>query len=77
MFSEQEHKNENHVVEVISYGVTTIIESAVLEPQRAGLGGRAVRRDYRRDATMLESGSQKCAWQLNVKRLLTNLASSL
>jgi Reverse transcriptase (RNA-dependent DNA polymerase) len=70
MFSEHEPKNENYVNEVFSDGATTIMEAAVQEPERAGRGGRAVRRDYRRDATMLESGSRKWAWQLTVNKAL-------
>ena len=51
-------------------GVTVQSDPVVEEPQRAGRGGRAVRRDYRRDATMLEHGSRKWAWQLTVNKAL-------
>ena len=54
---------------VLSDGVAES-EPVAEEPQRAGRGGRTVRRDYRRDATMLETGSRKWAYQLTVKKAL-------
>ena len=53
-----------------SEGVTVSSEPVTEEPQRAGRGGRAIRRDYRRDATMLEKGSRKWAYQLTVNKAL-------
>jgi len=57
-------------------------EPVVAEPepaeveQRAGRGGRAVRRDYRRDATLLEKGSRKWAWQLTVNKALDKFGAA-
>ena len=51
-------------------GVTEQNEPVTEEPQRAGRGGRAIGRDYRRDATMFETGSRKRAYQLTVNKAL-------
>ena len=53
MFAEQESGYTVHAVESPSAGLPTISESVVQEEQhRAGRGGRAVRCNYRGDATI-------------------------
>ena len=51
MFAEQESGYTVHAVESPSAGLPTISES-VVEQHRAGCGGRAVRCNYRGDATI-------------------------
>ena len=66
----QSSSMEAAVGTVDSDGVTSVSEPVVVEPQRAGRGGRTVRRDYRKDAMMLEKDSRKWAWHITVNQAL-------